>query len=558
MNAKQAWRLAALISAACWCGLAAAQEPGRPRKEGVLIDDLPGKDDLRRIGAEIRHAEAVVELQMLLEVQQAQLKTQVEQFRESAERELNFIGRACPLAPDERQALDKAVAKMKGEFESLLFKQARGGNVQMGGAQRMAVANGRIVAPDARGDLITFSPGALACAQLEVAVRDALSKESLAKLEAERERRKKRAQAAGALAVLAAIDEAVLLDGGQVEAFRDYLGDNGTPVRVQLAAIKSARAAATPLQLARARLLSVVVDRLDVRFARSLRPAQFAIWCELSEWRRMMRESNAQQPKRVAMRRVRKVGGKLVVEAVAPPNPPPARLARAALGERNLAEQDRAVTVSAPAAEPPRELTLLLNLLVEDAATVGQLSEEQRETLLLAGKLDLGHYCAEEEARAREAPRPAQDEQRNQQLPPQSQPAATRNPFAAADSRFRKALASRLDQEQLARLAVADRKRRELRREAAVQSLVRQLDEAAKLTSAQWDALADAIRRRQQLSAAAVADDFQSESDACVSWLAKADLQPILDADQWSAVEQKLIELKRAASAAAAPGAPRR
>lgn len=556
MNGRHGWRLTAMISAACWCCLAAAQEPGGPRAEEALINDLPSKDDIRRIEAEKQRAEALVEqLQIMLELQQTQRKTEVEQFRESAERELNFISRACPLAPEERQALDKALAKMNDEVESLLSKQARDKNVQLKGVQRMAAVNGGIVALDARGDLKTFSPGALACAQIEVAVRDALSKESLAKLEAERERRKKRAQAAGALAVLAAIDEAVLLDGGQVEAFRDYLGDNGTPVRVQLAAIKSARAAATPLQMAKARLLGIVVDRLDVSFARSLRPAQFAIWCELSEWRRIMRESNAQQPKRVVARR-RIVDGKLVVEAVAPGNSPPAQLARAALDERTLAEQDRAETVSAPVLEPPWELTLLLNLLVEDAAAAAQLSDAERETLLLAGKLDLSRYCSERESTLRDLLQESPDALRDRQLARQAETAATRNPFAAADSRFRKALASRLDQEQLARLAEADRKRRELRREAAVQSLVRQLDEVAKLTSAQWDALAAEIRRRQELSAAEVADDFQSELDACVSWIAKTDLQPILAADQWPAAEQKLIELKRAARAAAMPGVP--
>ncbi|HVW36510.1 MAG TPA: hypothetical protein VHB99_04365, partial [Pirellulales bacterium] len=225
--------------------------------------------------------------------------------------------------------------------------------------------------------------------------------------------------------------------------------------------------------------------------------------------------------------------------------------------QRPAAERQATDAGEAPAVSPPRELTLLLNLLVEDAVATGQLSDAEREILLLAGKLDLGRYCAEENAMSHELLRPAQDKQRNRQLPGQpSETAAARNPFAAADSRFRKALASRLDEQQLARLAAADRKRRELRREAAVQSLVRQLDEAAKLTSAQWDALAAAIRRRQELSAAAIADDFQSESDACVSWLAKSDLQPIVDADQWPALEQKLIELKRVARAAAMPGVP--
>ena len=544
MTGRHGWRLTAMISVVCWCGLAGGlargQQPGRPRMQGVLINNLSG---VRPILPEASPA--------------VQPGTEFEAFREHVDRELLFIGRACPLTADERHALAEAHSALLDTFKSLFAEQP--GNVQLkfGGARRVGAFNGRVVAFDAHGRRQADFLDRLARAQIEAVVQDSLSKESLAKLEAERVRFERRVEAADVLALLAVMDEAVLLDARQIATFRDFLEPAWHPVWGQVAANRVTGRLATPLQTAGARHLGELFDQLDAHLTKYLREGQREFWREMGPRQQASRAAHARmlalESKRVVKRSVRNADGQLVVVdhivRVAPAQPP--------RPQRAAAEQQAADTGEAPAVSPPRELTLLLDLLVEDVVAMGQLSDAEREILLLAGKLDLGRYCAEEEARARETLRPAQDEQRNQQLPvQQSEIAATRNPFAAADSRFRKALASRLDQEQLARLAAADRKRRELRREAAVQSLVRQLDEAAKLTSAQWDALAVAIRRRQELSAAAVADDFQSESDACVSWIAKTDLQPIVDADQWPAVEQKLIELKRVARAAAMPGVP--
>lgn len=544
MKGRHGWRITALLPAVCWCGfaggLAPGQEPGRPRMQGVLINNLSG---VRPILPEAAPA--------------VQPGTEFEQFRERADRELLFVRRACPLTAGERQSLDEARSAMLDKFKSFFAQQPGNVQLKLGGARRVGAFNGRVVAFDAHGRRQADFLDRLARAQIEAAVQDALSKESLAKLEAERVRFERRVEAADVLALLAVMDEAVLLDASQLATFRDFLEPAWHPVWGQVAANRLPGRLATPLQTAGARHLGELFDELDAHLAKYLREGQREVWRDLAPRQQVLRAVHArmlaQEGSRVVKRSVRNADGKLIVVdhivRDAPAEPPRT--------QRPAAEQLAAGTGEAPAIAPPRELTLLLNLLVEDAVATGQLSDEQREILLLAGKLDLGRYCAEEEVRSREVLQPAQDEQRNRQLPVQKrETAATQNPFAAAESRFRKALASRLDEQQLARLGAADRKRRELRREAAVQSLVRQFDEAAKLTSTQWDALADAIRRRQELSAAAVADDFQSESDACVSWLARADLQPILDADQWPAVEQKLVELKRVARAAAAAGAP--
>lgn len=551
MKGRQAWRLAAMISAVCWCGFADAQEPGRPRMQGVLVDDLRGKAKVNEDAVEEMLAEELV--MQLVAADAAPPNTELERCREQIDVELRFIARALTLTPDERQLLNEVGEELSQVIAGALAKRAAKVQPRIVGPRQAPRVERRFVPPGALRQGF-FSDEEVRQA-VDVAIGGHLSSEILAKLEAEREHLGDRIQVAGVLALLSAMDEAILLDARQRGVFRDFLEPNWQPVWRHFASNRVLGSAATPLQAAKARSLGSLISDLDQHLARTLRQAQLDIWRELDVRRQVQQAFKQQEVKRVVVRRMREADGK-VVEQIVRVVPPPARQAAPALVGFIAPEQLRPSIANAPAVESPKELTLLLNLLVEDAAATGRLSDEQRETLLLAGKLDLGRYCAEKEARLRDLFQEAPDALRNRQLALQADSAATENPFAAAGSRFRKALASRLDEEQLARLAEADRKRRELRREAAVQSIVRQLDEAAKLTTAQWDALADAIRRRQQLSAAAVADDFQSESDACASWLAKADLQPIVDADQWPAVEQKLIELKRVAGAAAAPGAP--
>ncbi|HVW39307.1 MAG TPA: hypothetical protein VHB99_18450, partial [Pirellulales bacterium] len=106
MNGWQAWRLAAMISAAGSCcfagGLAWGQQPGRPRMQGVLLNNLNG---VRPLAAEAAPA--------------IQPGTEFEQFCERVDRELLFVHRACPLTAGERQALDEARSAMLDKFKSL-------------------------------------------------------------------------------------------------------------------------------------------------------------------------------------------------------------------------------------------------------------------------------------------------------------------------------------------------------------------------------------------------------------------------------------------------------
>jgi hypothetical protein len=190
---------------------------------------------------------------------------------------------------------------------------------------------------------------------------------------------------------------------------------------------------------------------------------------------------------------------------------------------------------------------MLLELLVEDAASAAELSDAERETLVWAGKLDINRYRAERETELRERFERADEAPGNEKPRVHTETAAARNPFAAADSRFRKALASRLSEKQLARLAEAGRKRRERAREAAVQMLVRQFDERARLTNEQWDALADALRRRlPPLAGDGAEPDASRDALVCIGQLGKGELRRVVDADQWPLAEEKLNELKQA------------
>ena len=145
MKGRHGWRLAALLSAVCWCGVVAAQQPGRPNMQGVLIYNLGG---VRRMAAGAAPA--------------VQPGTEFEQFRERVDCELSFIDRVCSLAPDERQALDDARTTMVDKFVLLLGNQAGNDLAQLIRVQRRAVAKGRVAVVDARGRVKVYFPDNLA------------------------------------------------------------------------------------------------------------------------------------------------------------------------------------------------------------------------------------------------------------------------------------------------------------------------------------------------------------------------------------------------------------
>ena len=125
--------------------------------------------------------------------------------------------------------------------------------------------------------------------------------------------------------------------------------------------------------------------------------------------------------------------GGAAVRVMLPIQPAPAA------GGRPLAEAERASPNHPPAVEPPKELAMLLELLVEDAALAAGLSEAERETLVLAGKLDINRYRADRETELRERFEHADEAPGNEKPRVQTETAAAWNPFADANSRFRKA-----------------------------------------------------------------------------------------------------------------------
>ncbi|HUY89684.1 MAG TPA: hypothetical protein VMV10_13190 [Pirellulales bacterium] len=546
------WRQAAFCLAAFYaflcCGLAVAQDrdliddlprarPALPRD--VLINDLPP------VAGVIKGAPPP--------------KTPLEQFRERLEQELNFVGRACQLSPEEREALGKAGDEIVERFKPLLEKQPPAAH----GERMVALNNGQVVVLDARGGVQTLIPDRLLQAQVDIAVQGSLTAKRLATLEAQRERLEQKARQAHVLGLLAAVDDAMLLTDEERQRLAAYLDANWKAVWGQVVSGSQLTApGATPLQTGKARGLGGVFDLFDADLEPILRPAQVAAWREMRALRIvnspvlpngvLWKGRNILVQGAARARIVRNANGQNVLireGGAAAPVQVPIQGGLAVNGRRPFAAADPAENPNLPVFKPAKELTLLLNLLVENAALAGGLTDEQRETLLLAGMLDIRRYAAEREQEWQEMLQHADVAPGNRHIAVRAETAAASNPFAEATSRFRKALASRLSEEQLARLAEVERKRRELRREAAVASVVREFDEVAKLTSKQWNALADALRRRlPPLSGAATQDDSLSEALACMSGLGKTDLQPIVDEDQWPAAEQKLIELKQTAA----------
>lgn len=537
---------AALLAVLCCCPIAAAQEPGRPQPGGVLINDLPEAQEANMM---------------------APVKSPFEEFSARLDRELNFVGRACRLSPEERKSLDAVRDEIIAQFKPLLERQAPAGRAQAGGGvQRMAAVNGQVVVINPAGVAEFLIPDRIIHAQVDLAVNASLPKERLAALEAERKRLEHKLQQAHVLALLAAIDEAMLLSDEQRQRFHAYLEANWRPVWGQLVPGGLISAfGATPLQTAKARGLGGAFDLFDADLEPLLNPVQIAAWREMRTLRLdVPLFAQVADRRAIVLRRIRIAPGAAIAQGgVAPAAVPPAAAPRAvvqvpiqraqpAAGGRPLAEAELATPAQPPIVDPPKELSLLLDLLVEHVASAAELSPQQRETLLLAGKLDILHYRKQREEQAREAFERADEAPGNQRRRNQTESLAASNPFAAADSRFRKAIASRLSAEQTARRAAVERRRRQMRRETVIQSLAAEFGEAAKLTAAQQDALAAELAAAldEQLppdADEALETDSQSLALACITNLGRQELRPLVEDDQWDAIERKLVELSRIA-----------
>ncbi|HVW36509.1 MAG TPA: hypothetical protein VHB99_04360 [Pirellulales bacterium] len=530
------------IAIGCCCPAQAQQQAQRnlgPLPRDVLINDLPGAQEAIRVAAP---------------------KTSLEQFCERLDGELGFVARACRLTPEERAKLDEVRGVILGRFKPLLDRQA---GPAIAGAERMVAVNGQVVILDARGAAELLVPDRIIQSQVELAAETVLSKERRAALAAERQRMEEKSRQAHVLALAAAVDEAMLLRDDQLERFYEYLADNWRPVWGQVAAGQLSAPRATPLQSAKARGLGGVFDLFDADLEPLLRPAQMAAWREMRTLRvdqtgqkialpngLLLKDGRVIVQNAGALQVFRNANGEGIliqqggakVRVMLPIQPAPAA------SGRPLAEAERASPNHPPIVEPPKELAMLLELLVADAALAAELSEAERETLVLAGKLDINRYRAERETELRERFEHADEAPGNEKPRVQTETAAAWNPFADAKSRFRKALASRLSEEQLKRLTEVERKRRQRCREAAVQSLVREFDERARLTSEQWDALADVLRRRlPPLSGDDAEADASRDALVCISQLGKGEVWRVVDPDQWPLAVEKLNELKKAA-----------
>jgi len=527
--------------------------------------------------------------------QNARAENSLELFLGRVKSELQFIGRACELTPAQQAALDKAGLDVFEKFAKALQAPAanRAAAAPASPVQRLGVIDGQVVVIDAQGVAQAFIPDGILRGQLDAAVRKALPEELSAKLQAERERIGRKAHEADLLATLAAIDEAMLLSPDERERFRGYLAANWKPAWGQIASgSQSPGAAATPLQRAKACGLGGVFDLFDADLEPLLNPTQMAAWREM----RTLLRTNPQPLQVAVQRRVVVRQGRIVQNQVEQRAAlqrqivvQQEELQRQAVRLRELqqrqADRQRAVvqggiaaapaapavipvqqqapaiirpqlpapdvvipyqSATAPSAEPPAELALYLNLLVADAALSCELSESQRETLLLAGKLDIKHYQDKRRQAADELQQQAKALGANLRMASKAESAAALNPFAEASSRYRKALGAKLSEDQRRRLSAAERARRELAGEAAVQSLVREFDERTLLTSKQWDALAEILRQRLP---AWPDDAIEPDSEELLlrhlASATESEIRRPLDEDQWAAASLKLNELKR-------------
>jgi hypothetical protein len=491
------------------------------------------------------------------EADAADVKVQLEAFHERLDRELRFVGRACELTPEQKASLDERTRAIRDKLTAIVGRFAvKGGRIAIPNA-RIAAVEGQVVVIDAQGQVRAAISDGQIRRQLDAAVQAALAPECVATLTIQRdwiEGQKKRAHV---LSLLAAIDEAMLLAPLQRDRFRDYLEPNWRPAWEQIVSGSQWPAAATPLQTAKSRGLGGIFDLFDADLEPLLTAPQLAAWREMRTLSinaaGVGLAGGGLRPGAAILRG--RVNGRIVVAqgAIAPaPRAAPVRIVPAPPVEPRqsvLARgQKLAEPAGVPAIEPPPELALYLALLIADVATEAQLSEEQAETLLLAGQLDIKRYQDERAKAAEELLQQARAAGANVRIVARAEPLAASNPFAQAASRYQKALGAKLSEDQLRRLAAAGRARRERLREAAVETFVDEFNERLLLTSRQWNALAEALGRRlPPISEESLKTPVREELLNCFASLGAEELRALVDDDQWPAAELKLEQLKRIA-----------
>jgi hypothetical protein len=450
---------------------------------------------------------------------------------ESLAREVKFMAKVGELTAEEAEALSTA-------GQRLTMNRALGA---LGGVQ---IANDRpLAASECTGSMMRRN---LTPLLKQVSFR------AWEKFDAERERLEARQKRAAMLSMVAEIDEAVWLSGEQrrelcelLTAHSDDWWRSNLAKSVLLPNVQTGQWMIASGNLGGFKVVGSELSQI-------LRPSQLARYDELERpvadgLQQIVRQARVMAPAAVP---------------VAPPPPPPqgmappaARAAAPAAGfaqmgfaqaaqaaPAGVARQGRVVRLGPTFEEQTKRLNEQLSHLTEHIELTCELSDRQREKLLLAGKLDV--------QRLLEPAEQPPDEQQElvaivklsallSQWPPQI--------FTTEHSAYQKALRKQLSDDQKQRLTDAERARREFQQQVLIAAVVVGFARSAALTSAQCDSLVPALRDALPEMPDGAATNWRAQCLRVIAELPEEKFRPPFLDFQWPAAKRQLAKLAAAA-----------
>lgn len=471
-------------------------------------------------------------------------------FRERLDGEARLLEKLCHLPPEGHAALDKQKDSLLRTFNEELIRALTSSGPE--GEKALLVAGQTLHVPRAFRLPRVFQRETL-CEILAQAISPQVP-DAMAKLAAEKRRLDERHRRADVLSRVASLDSAVLLDGEQRDELVKLLTpDWKTSWRRPLAnnplfnpAIRAPAALVAPFNFASAPNSSSgtsgAVHDGPVDISRILRPSQQAWW-------QALREPVKQRQEVVVVRRpaARQAAAKAAArQPVRQPAAGPVRAAQggvdANVGVQPVLEGQLVVRRAAASEAEDSRLQALLERLVDDVDLTCGLSTDQRQKLLLAGKLDIQRQReGQQEVAAAGQVQPGDVVQVVRIAA--ALPMPSLEVFTDAGSRYQKFLHHRLSDDQAQKLAAAEHAREDFRWQAVRETLLATLIDA-RLTADQCDELARRLDEwratRKQVSGESALGVLRFAGLAVRRWL-----PPLIDKWQMPSVSAALDSLER-------------
>ncbi|HET6884306.1 MAG TPA: hypothetical protein VFI31_29410, partial [Pirellulales bacterium] len=436
-----------------------------------------------------------------------------------------FIRHLCELSDDERAVVDAAgIEAINRIAERLRF------SMRKKGLYVMEVDGRQVMLPGGSDEKLIKSRHEIVRRELQNVLKEKMP-EVWTKLAADQARRDARRRRAAVLLQVAVLDDGLWLSESQRRDFCELLSKDANYARWE------ATSDGLLLDPATAQLFDALsVEPLgsfvpaESELAKLLTAAQLAIFHEL--------QLPARQEIILAQRAARGEGRLAIAQRQA-------RERAVAMAE--LRGNVQVVDRGPPDEDRERRLAQQLEMLIHYVDAACDLDAEQRQKLLLAGKLDIQRLAERPSSLSAIGAERGVVIHRLQIVGGQ----AARPPdvFNQLGSYFRKSLHGRLLEEQRRRLAAADDEGRAFKRQAIVTAAVVGFERRALLTADQCDALDATLNEHLTAFDRGNGIDWRIECVRVIALLAEEQLRPLFYDFHWSAAHEQQTKLAHAVEA---------